>query len=230
MTPRIYRYVVRCDSGSAPRPYGNVCSLSICKPRVRKAASVGDWIIGVRSRAPDKVVYVMQVAESLPLGKYWQDARFRDRQPDASPVPDNIYRPDGTGNLIQVPNVVHDAGNQTRDISGRNALIGSRFWYFGASSPPLPTELIHLVHDGVGHAVHKRRRPDDVKRLEQWLATWPCGVHGRPINATPGVLAWLAEMETGERFPPTNGQVGRCHKASDLSPIATTVPFPKRRC
>lgn len=41
--PRIFRYVVAYDYGTAPRPHGAVCSLAICKPRIRAAARLGDW-------------------------------------------------------------------------------------------------------------------------------------------------------------------------------------------
>ena len=30
--PSIFRYIVAYDYGTAPRPYGGVCSLAICKP------------------------------------------------------------------------------------------------------------------------------------------------------------------------------------------------------
>jgi len=123
MTVRIYRYVVRHDRGSAPRPYGDVCTLAICKPRIRKNADVGDWIIGFRSKAPDKVVYVMQVAEWMSFANYWRDLRFLDRQPGASPVPDNIYQPHDSGDLIQVDNPIHDESNRATDLDGKN--VGS---------------------------------------------------------------------------------------------------------
>lgn len=65
MTERIFRYVVRYDNGTAPWPFGDICSLAICKPAIRRAAQVGDWIIGFRSRRPGDVVWVMQVEECL---------------------------------------------------------------------------------------------------------------------------------------------------------------------
>lgn len=34
MMPRIFRYVVRYDSGVAPRPFDGYCSLAICKPKI----------------------------------------------------------------------------------------------------------------------------------------------------------------------------------------------------
>ena len=185
MTPRIFRYVVRHDGGSAPRPYDGFCTLAICKPRIRAVASSGDWIIGFRSCMPGYVVYVMQVAQSMPLDAYWDDTRFYDRRPDAaSPVPDNIYRPYGNGDLEWGQNNIHNFDEKPRDISGHNVLIGSRFWYFGSTNPILPQSLEHLVPYPRGHTVHKNRRPDDVENLERWLGSWPCGIHGLPINAS----------------------------------------------
>ncbi|QKE40293.1 MAG: hypothetical protein HO274_02310 [Ferrovum myxofaciens] len=197
--PHIYRYVISHDGGSAPRPYGGFCTLAICKPRIRAVAEIDDWIIGFRSRSHTKVVYVMQVRESLPLGEYWSDMRFHDRRPDAtSPVPDNIYRPDGNGGLEWVQNNVHDCNEKPRDISGHNVLIGSRFWYFGSTSPTLPPELIHLIPYCRGHTVYKNRRHDDVENLERWLASWPCGIHGMPINACSELQARLTTTKATE--------------------------------
>ena len=148
-------------------------------------ASGGDWIIGFRSCMPGYVVYVMQVAQSMPLDAYWDDTRFYDRRPDAaSPVPDNIYRPYGNGDLEWGQNNIHNFDEKPRDISGHNVLIGSRFWYFGSTNPILPQSLEHLVPYPRGHTVHKNRRPDDVENLERWLGSWPCGIHGLPINAS----------------------------------------------
>lgn len=201
MSARIFRYVVRVDCGSAPRPYGGFCTLAICKPRIRKAAAVGDWVVGFRSHASDQVVYAMKVAEILSFQQYWIDARFQDRRPHASPIPDNIYCQQENGEFQQVPNPVHDEGNIAGDLSGYNVLIGTRFWYFGAASVALPTELIHLVPYPRGHTVHKNRRPDDIAQMERWLAAWPHGVHGEPRDAWPETLTWLAAGITNRSAP-----------------------------
>jgi hypothetical protein len=183
MPARIFRYVVRHDGGTAPRPFGSVCSLAICKPKIRASAAVGDWIIGFRSRVPGHVVYAMQVSERLPLGDYWKDSRFVDRRPGKSLFPDNIYRAGADGKLAQMPNDVHRSQEAERDISGKFVLLGSRYWYFGNASVPIPTELVHLTYSSVGHVVHKHRRLSDVEQLERWLDTWPPGRHGQPIDS-----------------------------------------------
>lgn len=198
----IYRYVVRYDGGSAPRPFGGICTLAICKPMIRRTAAIGDWIIGVRSRKPDEVVYVMQVEEILPFDKYWFDPRFEDRRPVASPVPDNFYRPTGRGAFAQEPNPIHGDKEANTDLGGRNVLLGRRYWYFGSASPVLPTELIHLVPYARGHSVHLNRKGDtDIKNLESWLMSWPCGIHGEPIDATDALKDWLSSTRAVPNSP-----------------------------
>lgn len=193
MSPKIFRYVVRYDEGSAPRPFGGWCSLTICKPRIRASARPGDWIIGFRSRSPGRVAYVMLVEEVIPLAKYWADPRFLDRRPGFSPVPDNIYCPVHNGTLQQVANPVHGLAEAATDVSGKNALVARRFWYFGSSSPDISTDLVHLVHAHIGEAITAHRRPDDVQQLEQWLAKWPQGLIGLPLGASPALLAHIAD-------------------------------------
>lgn len=181
-TARIYRYVVRYDSGTAPRPFDGICSLAVCKPSIRAKANVGDWIVGFRSRHPGDVVYAMQVTERLTLGQYWHDPRFANRRPGATPYPDNLYRPTENGALEQVPNPVHGPFDRAKDCSGLHALLSDRFWYFGRDSVPLPNHLMHLVQTTQGHAVHVNRRPSDVAELRAWLASWPVGCLGTPID------------------------------------------------
>ena len=182
-SPRIYRYVVAYDGGTAPRPFDGLCSLAICKPKIRASAEIGDWIIGFRSRRPGEVLYAMQVTERLSLGDYWEDQRFHSRRPGNIHRPDNIYRPTIDGMLEQVPNDVHAADNVARDLSGKNVLLSDCFWYFGSNSVPLPNELMHLVHTTQGHVVHKNRKPDDAAHLRQWLDTWPKGILGDPVDS-----------------------------------------------
>ncbi len=181
-TARIYRYVVRYDSGTAPRPFDGICSLAVCKPSIRARAQVGDWIVGFRSRHPGDVVYAMQVTERITLGQYWHDPRFANRRPRATPYPDNFYRPREDGKLEQVPNPVHGPANSAKDCSGLHVLLSDRFWYFGRDSVPLPNHLLHLVQTTQGHAVHVNRRPGDVAELRAWLANWPAGRLGVPID------------------------------------------------
>lgn len=218
---RIFRYVVATDRGTAPQPFDGFCTLAICKPKIRATAQVGDWVIGFRSRRPGEVVYVMQVAERLPFAKYWADPRFKGRRPGlAGDYPDNIYRPRRNGGLTQVKNPIHHADHVTRDLSGKHVLIANRYWYFGGNSIPIPNELLHLVHTHIGHAVDRNRRADDVAKLVHWLAAWPAGVHGRPINA-PVVEGVATEARARS--------CGSTPKLNSIRPAGGSCATPRRR-
>ena len=175
--------------------------MAICKPAIRRTASARDWIIGVRSKAPEKIVYVMQVSEVVPFARYWSDPRYIERRPGKSPVPDNIYRSNARDELVQEPNPIHQYTDARKDLSGRNALISDRFWYFGENSPELPAELKHLIPYARGYSVHINRRKGDEEKLERWLARWPCDIHGAPINATDELREWLSNRQTNLKNP-----------------------------
>ncbi len=187
MEPRIYRYIVRYDGGTAPNPFGGWCTLAICKPAIRRTARIGDWIVGFRSRHRGEVIYAMQVAETPSFADYWRDPRFRSRRPDDKSVPtDNIYRPvaepDGTEVLAWVQNEVHGPSSAPRDLSGQRALVARRFWYFGIDSRQIAPELAHLAPVTQGHVVHCHRRPDDVQQLVAWLSDFRKGLRGQPVD------------------------------------------------
>lgn len=217
MTPRIFRYVVRYDSGVAPRPFDGYCTLAICKPKIRAAATVGDWVIGFRTKSPGDVIYVMQVEEVLSFADYWADKRFRNRRPGATFTPDNIYRPARDGSLEQVPNHVHGATETATDVGGRNVLVSQKFWYFGETSPMISTDLAHLIHASRGHAVDKSRRLDDLEHLVNWLEAWDSGLHGNPVDRS------LVNMNAL-----TRGKCLSTQKASAEGVASTARPAPRR--
>ena len=78
---KIYSYVLKTDDGSAPNPFGEVCTLSICKPAIRRTACIGDWVIGTGSRRvnlgdgkiidfADSIVYAMKITDIKTLKEY----------------------------------------------------------------------------------------------------------------------------------------------------------------
>lgn len=197
---------------------------------IRRTASVGDWIIGVRSRRNDQVVYVMQVDEILPFERYWEDPRFKDRRPSVSPIPDNIYRPNNSGVLTQLKNVTHDESNIANDLSGGNVLLGRRFWYFGSSSRDLPVNLKHLKPYCRGHSVHINRRGGDidVRELESWLEPTPYGILGVPIDATEELRVWLSNSKQAAMFSSVEAT-----RAGGCSPRLAGTPQldkPRNKC
>ncbi|MEF9996206.1 MAG: hypothetical protein RR784_06475 [Burkholderiaceae bacterium] len=182
MEPWIFRYVLRYDNGTGPNTDGGWCSLAISKPVIRRTARIGDWLVALRSKRANEVIYAMRVEERIGFSDFWSDPRFRCKRPDRSPLADNIYRPLEGGGFEQIPNAAHDASDIARDLGGRWVLLSQTFWYFGDHSPTLPADLLHLVHSNQGHGLHVNRRPDDAMRLEPWLRTWPIGVHGHPVG------------------------------------------------
>lgn len=125
---KIWRYVVRYDDGLAPCIESDFCTLTCCKPRIRKHASKDDWVIGFHSNqfGDAMLCYVMRVTEApMPYAQYWNDTRFFRRR-------DNLYRP-VNGKLVWVPNRFRDhddEDNHATDHSGVSALISEEYWYF----------------------------------------------------------------------------------------------------
>lgn len=153
---KLYSYVIARDYGFAPNPFFGFCTLATCKPRIRKAARPGDWVIGTGAKAYDRdgyLVFAMQVAEVLTYDQYWHDARFRQKRPNLrgslkQGYGDNIYHHDsGNSRWIQenshhsFPDGTPNPRNVKRDTGGRNVLVGIEFVYWGRSGPKIPASF-----------------------------------------------------------------------------------------
>ena len=72
----LFSYCIPVDDGAAPNPYWGVCTLTICKPVIRRTADIGDWIIATGSKnspigdISKKVVYIMKITNKMTLEKY----------------------------------------------------------------------------------------------------------------------------------------------------------------
>jgi hypothetical protein len=151
---RLFSYVVDHDTGFAPNPNGNFCTLVHCKHKTKKRnivelAEEGDWIVGTSGKSKKScgknglVIYIMRVDEKLPFAQFLHDPRFRGRS-DCKDL--------GHGNTY--------------------ALISETFLYFGRDAiavDRLPTmELLDhpLEKNGPGY------RRDFPKPFIQQLARW----------------------------------------------------------
>ncbi|MET3993724.1 hypothetical protein ABID65_005379 [Bradyrhizobium sp. S3.9.2] len=185
----LYSYIVRYDSGFAPNPFYGSCTLATCKPKIRRYAKIGDWLLGTGSG--DKkvgragyLVYAMQVTEVLSFDQYDTDPRFSNKKPYRTgsrkqSCGDNIYfrevvpgpwsqrdsfhsSPDGSVNSKHIG----------RDTSVNRVLVSDQFVYFGGAGPSVPATLKdklgrHIVHLSVGQS-----RFDDAHLLsefEHWI-------------------------------------------------------------
>lgn len=152
----VFSYKMTHDTGFAPNPWWGSLTLATCKPRLRLARQPGDWIAGFTSGklcghavGAERLVYLMQVHEAIPLGQYYTDPRFELKRPRFGGVDhrrrfgDNIYRPRKVGSrdsddLEQVRNPFHGPDERESDVSGRNVLIARRFVYFGREAVAIP--------------------------------------------------------------------------------------------
>src|SRR5258706_1914853 len=147
----LYSYCLRWDDGAAPNPYWDICTLTIYKPAIRRAANKDDCVVGlgsVNSRLgdiSDCVVYAMKVTDKIGLWGYDNlcEKKYPGKIPDwhssefARRVGDCIYDfSKGSRPAMRVG--VHDERNRERDLGGINALISDHFSYFGDNPIRLP--------------------------------------------------------------------------------------------
>lgn len=197
-----YSYLVEHDFGLAPNPFGGYCTLTVCKPRIRKSRNlqIGDWIIGTGSKALEvtfgrslrhHLIFAMQVSEIILIENYWNDNRFKCKKPilnGSLPLMygDNIYHKDRRGDWIQedsahsnndgTPNLNH----LITDIKGQNAVISNNFYYFGQIAPLLPINLQDICHIGIGQ---KLLTEEQGIEFISWLTLqFKPGIYGKPIN------------------------------------------------
>ncbi len=201
-----YSYVLARDYGFAPNPFGHYCTLATCKPKIRKAASTGDWVVGtgsVRYHGDEHLVFAMKVSEKLTFNEYWEDPRFLYKRPVLNGslkqmYGDNIYsqdqgrwrqadshhsNEDGTANMY----------NLKRDTSYPFVLVSDHFFYFGSNAVPIPRRF--LAQDG--ECIRKKGpgyrcifTDAFVFRFTEWLA----------VKHTPGYWGAPALMTRFERY------------------------------
>ncbi len=142
--PRLFSYTIPVDDGAAPNPFDGICTLTICKPGIRRVAIKGDWVAGLGSmNAPSgdlsgRLVYTMRVGEVLTIEEYDRFAPIRwpsripkiDSRDLSARLGDCIY--DFSTHPPKQRPGVHDERNRETDLSGENALIATHFFYFGS--------------------------------------------------------------------------------------------------
>lgn len=154
---KLYSYIIAQDFGSAPNPFWGICTLVICKPRIRLLAQIGDWIAATGSKnspigdISGKLVYVMKITEKMSMREY--DSYTKLKVPQKIPEWKNNDQRRRVGDSIydynyDPPNIrksVHNETNRVRDLRGENALISDHFYYFGDNPIDLPKNLKGLV-------------------------------------------------------------------------------------
>lgn len=175
---RIFRYILKTDTGMAPCIDRALVSLATCKPKIRVSGKIGDWVIGCRpSPAPrGLVVWAGRIASVNEVGDY--ERQYRGRS-------DAVYRGKLDGGFERLRPDYHRGEKEFRkDISGPALVFDANAtWYFGADPQMLPDHLIHLAARGQGHRVNGVV-DGDAHSLHEWLMSVARpGIHGVPRDA-----------------------------------------------
>ncbi|MEW8204188.1 MAG: hypothetical protein AB2697_00705 [Candidatus Thiodiazotropha endolucinida] len=179
----MFIYVVDRDYGFAPNPFHGYCTLATCKPGIRNAANVGDWIVGVggsRLKATGRCIFAMIVTRKITYNEYWSDPAYQTKIPvrngsQVMMVGDNIYHQiEGNSEWIQVdshhskedgsPNPL----NIEKDTRSEYVLMSNHFYYFGTDAPTIPNQLLDAMKykNRIGH---RRFSFDQAHGLIDWI-------------------------------------------------------------
>jgi hypothetical protein len=197
---RLHSYVVRYDSGFAPNPFYGFCTLATCKPDIRRAATIDDWIVGSGSdersiRRGGHLVYAMRVTEVMSFEDYDVDPRFAQKKPyrhgsRKQSCGDNIYYR-GFDNTWAQRDSFHTKDNGerhpshvSRDTGVNRVLVSDDFLYFGGYGPLIPEAL----KDRQGRGLCKRgigRNCFDDPNLIADFTSWLRGLTVKGYWAAP---------------------------------------------
>ncbi len=186
---RLIVYVVASDDGLAPNVSADYCSLTVCKPVVRRVARpLKDWVVGMSTNkhGATKLIYTMQVEEKLPYNAFFKDSRFELKKPC-------LKRPFGDNFILNdeavLPWACHYSkpGKMRTNLKTPFSLIGQNYWYFGCNAPILPKDMWHtkLVQGPRrGHKIVDN--PAHVANFYHWIKkNFNTGVHGAPRDQSP---------------------------------------------
>lgn len=206
---KLYSYIIKSDYGFSPNPFWGKCTLACCKPIIRKTATKGDWVVGIRGKTLYKklglettsddstiyrIIYAMKVAETISFKDYF--SRFPEKRPDYSKTEsiynrgDNIYKPIGNNDYKQLESM-HSGKNkemkQKKDLSGKFVLIADQFYYFGSKPIEIPENLTNLIC-GRGHKSNFDKSTQSV--FIDFITSKRVGVKARPSLWNENDTSW----------------------------------------
>lgn len=203
----LFSYVVRYDSAFAPNPFYGFCTLATCKPDIRAAAEIGDWVVGTgsadkRINRGGRLVHAMRVDDAVDWRTYNADKRFHRKQPMRNgsrkqSCGDNIYyRSEDDTEWLQRDSFHSNndgsprAEHIRRDTSTDRILISEDFYYFGGEGPEVPAQFRDSERYDLCRKVRTRKRLTDEGWIEEFVAWLRAfgepGFHGRPLD-------WVSE-------------------------------------
>lgn len=208
---RIYVYKLVVDNGGAPCIHGDVLSLSICKPRIRVDANMGDWVVGFGGKSSPKLrerlIYIAKVTEVAASGEYYRDAMYHSR-------PDCIYRATDAGYEYIEGSQYHSKEDLEHDLGvphsyGRaRSLLSKRFAYFGNNHAQSIASVSDIYH-GLPRDYVKNHDADIRARLERFISD-VIEQHGYGKHGEPTHLDFSAKCYTDE--DPNDVLVSQCKR------------------
>jgi len=198
---KLFSYVLARDYGFAPNPFYGWCTLATCKPNIRSAAKVGDWVVGTGAKGKYNLagylLFAMRVEEKCDFDTYWSDPRFSFKRPLPNGslkqiYGDNVYhRVNGrwkqedshhsyAEGLVNPHNLAHDTRINC-------VIISSRFVYFGVEAlripkrfrPYRPTDQ-DICCTGQGHRTLPFQLAEAFVGWLELLGKW--GLQGMPLE------------------------------------------------
>lgn len=232
--PKLFSYRIPWDGGSAPNPFWGCCTLAICKPRIRQAATVDDWVVGTGSAVSplgdisNKVVYAMRVTDKKTMKEY--DEFTRSKLSRKIPLltssdprrhsGDSIYDYSVPNDAIPYPALrpgVHGESNRETDLNGGYVLLSTYFFYFGDQPVTLPEEFMGIVKKGPGHKTISDQQY--TKDFIDWLKSL-----GYPPATMIGKPQMMKEAQNGRSV------CSRRDREEDEADLSDFAPPPGKRC
>jgi hypothetical protein len=128
--PDIYVYKMVADNGGAPCVIGNLLSLAICKPKIRRTAGKGAFVFGFGGKKyQERLTYIARVTDKMEGQDYYRSRKHAKR-------PDCIYRAKHGRAVRKTSAKYHaDSDQRKKDVGIRfeNAfvLLSDDFRYLG---------------------------------------------------------------------------------------------------
>ncbi|MFA7361931.1 MAG: hypothetical protein WC139_12940 [Candidatus Kapaibacterium sp.] len=154
---RLLKYILTYDTGLAPNPYGEFCTLALCTPNHMSARLFkGDWILGHSAKSTgNKLIYLMKLTED-PMTKhqYFHDERFKYKKPVKTKnaytfLGDNMYHI-VNGKYVKEKGLHDTEKDRKKDLRKDKVYISNYFFYFGKSAIDIKEDYPDFIHDTQG--------------------------------------------------------------------------------
>lgn len=180
---RGFSYIITRDFGFAPNPFYGVLTLATCKPKIRKTAQIGDYLIGNSNKANgNKLIYMAKVDEISTFDQYWVDMRFQCKKATMNGsfktlYGDNIYHHEGekwiqANSHHSLENGMENYANLEKDTGITDQVLICRdFFYLGQSMVDIADQFPNCVHWYIGH--HEVTETDCIDLWKYMEANYP---------------------------------------------------------